>query len=329
MRKRSVLRSVPAGFAVFLFLTAAGMESAGAASQTSVKTVVATIAQIGQPLSVIADGRIRVETLMGEGVDPHLYRLTRSDVKKLTNAHLILYNGRDLEAQLIDVMARLARHKPVIPLAEALPETSLAGDDPVRDPHVWMDPVLWMKALDTAVQALEVLDPDNSDVYRKNASAYFGRMMAADARARKRLSSLPPSHRTLVTAHDAFGHFGRAYGLEVVAVQGLSTGSEAGVRRIEELVDMLVTRRIATVFVETSVSERNIRALIEGAAARGHRVRMGGNLYSDALGPRGSPTGTWLGMFEHNINTIVRALAEPIRVTASVTRQITGSSHSR
>ena len=287
-----------------------------AAAVAAPKTVVATIAQIGEPLTVIADGRVKILTLMGEGIDPHLYRLTRSDVAKLARADLIVYNGLHLEAQMIDMMNRFAERKPVVAIGDALAaDRLLPWQDGLHDPHVWMDPGLWAPALAVAVDAMAALDPANAALYRRNAAAYFSRLDALRADARKAIASIPDTARALVTAHDAFGYFGRAFGIEVMAIQGISTESEAGIRHIEELVETLVVRRIGAVFVETSVSERNVRALIAGAVARGHPVRIGGALFSDAMGGRGDYTGTYLGMFDHNVTTIVRALggAAPAR----------------
>lgn len=300
--------------AAFAALSAVAWQAQDAAAEPAArKVVVATIAQIGQPLTVIAAGRADIVTLMGEGVDPHLYRLTRADVAKLTRADLILYNGLHLEAQMIGMMRRFGAQKPVV----AVGDTLLAGrllpwrgneNSATHDPHVWMDPGLWASALGAGVDALVRLDPANAAAYRGNAERYFAELAELDRRARAAIASIPPNTRALVTAHDAFGYFGRAYGIDVLAIQGISTESEAGIRKIEDLVGTLVSRRISAVFIETSVSERNVRALIEGAAARGHRVRIGGSLFSDAMGGKGDYTGTYLGMFDHNVTTIVRAL---------------------
>ncbi len=303
-------RAVLLAFAAFL---------AVAPGAAAMKSVVVTIAQIGEPLRVIADGKARVQTLMGKGVDPHLYRLTRADVLRLTRADLILYNGLHLEAQMQDMMARFSRRKPVVAVAESLTGTGLLRrSGRTLDPHVWMDPMLWMRALDAAVGALEDVDPDNAPIYRRNASAYFAKMKDLDARSRAAVASIPARARALVTMHDAFGYFGRAYGIDVLAIQGVSTESEAGIRKIEELVDALAERRIGAIFVETSVSDRGATALIEGAAARGHAVRVGGALYSDALGD--GRAATYLGMFDHNVGTIVRALGGAAGQYASIRR---------
>ena len=273
------------------------------------KTVVATISQIGEPLSVITKGRVVLQTLMGEGVDPHLYRLTRSDVAKLVRADLIIYNGLQLEAQMLGMMRRLGKRKPVVAVGDSLIKRELLllnGQYP--DPHIWMSPRLWAKALDTAVRALTVLDPPNAAFYRTNAGAYFNQLDKLDQRARSAIESIPASNRVMITAHDAFGYFGRAYGLEVMAVQGISTESQAGIKKIERLIDTLVDRNIGAVFFETTVSKRNVLALKEGAAARNHSVGIGDAIFSDAMGTKGHYTGTYIGMFDHNVTSIVRAL---------------------
>ena len=271
--------------------------------------IVATIAQIGQPLSVIAADRANIETLISEGVDPHLYRLTRWDVSRLNQADMIVYNGLNLEAQMVDMLRRFSAQKPVIGIANALKDrTILLQNGKAHDPHVWMDPTLWVVALSTAVRELAKIDPPNAQFYKKNAAAYFRRVYDLHERAKKAISSIPLSSRALVTAHDAFGYFGHAYAIDVLAIQGISTESEAGIHQIESLVETLVNRRIEAVFVETTVSENNIRALIEGASAQDHEVRIGGTLYSDAMGRKGTYAGEYLGMFDHNITTIIRAL---------------------
>ena len=273
------------------------------------KNIVTTIAQIGQPLVEITAGKADIITLMGDGVDPHLYRLTRSDVAKINRADIIFYNGLHLEAQMIDMLNRFAARKLVIGIADTLKgQNLLPWDGKTHDPHVWMDPALWAKALQAAVDALAQHDPENAATYRTNATAYFRKLEALDALARAAIATIPAASRALVSAHDAFGYFGRAYAIDVLAIQGVSTESEAGIRKVEMLVDTLAQRKIAAVFVETTVSTRNVRALIEGAAAQGHKVRIGGSLYSDAMGAKGGYTGTYLGMFDHNVTTIVRAL---------------------
>ncbi|ANQ84383.1 putative periplasmic solute binding protein [Azoarcus olearius] len=271
--------------------------------------VVTTLAQIAEPLSVIAGPRARVSSLLGPGVDPHLYRLTRSDVARLTRADLVFYNGLHLEAQMEEMLQSLATRKPVVAIAAGVDPARLRGGaGQARDPHIWMDPALWRSALETAVAALAAVDPEGAEGYRSRARDYFQRLNRLQTYVGEVLASVPASARVLVTAHDAFGYFGHAFGLEVLAIQGISTESEAGLRRIEELVETLVRRRIGAVFVESSVSPRSVRALVDGAAARGHTVRIGGELYSDAMGKPGGYTGTYIGMLDHNASTVARGL---------------------
>ncbi|MBL8438351.1 MAG: zinc ABC transporter substrate-binding protein [Zoogloeaceae bacterium] len=281
----------------------------GATAQGRPLQVVTTLAQIAEPLALIAGPGAVVSSLMGPGVDPHLYRLTRSDVAKLAQADLIVANGLHLEVQLEEMLATLASRKPVVAIGDFIDPALIrhpAGELP--DPHVWMDPTLWRAALQGAVAALEKADPAGGPGYRARAATYFTRLGELSTRVGEVMGSVPQASRVLVTAHDAFGYFGRAYGLEVMAIQGISTESEAGLRRIEELVETLVQRRIRAVFVESSVSPRSVRALIDGARARGHEVVVGGELYSDAMGAPGSYTGTYLGMIDHNASTIAKSL---------------------
>ena len=296
----------------FLMAVLAALPAPAGAKTETCKNVIATIAQIGQPLAEIAGGKADVITLIGDGVDPHLYRLTRSDVAKINRADIVFYNGLHLEAQMIDMLRRFAARKPVIGIADTLKSKNLLPwDDKTHDPHVWMDPSLWAQALQAAVDALTKYDPENADTYRANAAVYFSKIYALDTSTRTAVAKIPAASRALVTAHDAFGYFGRAYAIDVLAIQGVSTESEAGIRKIEALVDILVQRKISAVFVETTVSTRNVRALIEGASARGHTVRIGGSLFSDAMGPHGGHNGTYIGMFDQKVNTIVRALRRP------------------
>jgi len=274
--------------------------------------VVATTSQVADLVRTVAGDRAAVTGLMGEGVDPHTYKLTRSDVAKLAAADIVFYSGLLLEGKITDALTRVAGSgKPVHSVAGQLdPKLLLTppGFDGNPDPHVWMDVALWTKALDVVRDRLIDFDPAGADRYRTNAADYAGRLARLDTYAREVLAGIPEQSRVLVTAHDAFNYLGRAYGLEVRGIQGISTESEAGLREIEALVDLLVSRKIGAVFIETSVSERNIRALIDGAAARGHRVEVGGSLFSDAMGTPGTYEGTYVGMIDHNVTTIAHAL---------------------
>ena len=274
--------------------------------------VVATTGMVADVAARVAGEHAEVENIIGEGVDPHLFTPTRSDVVALRDADVVLYNGLMLEGKMADVLVRMARTgKPVIAVAERLRERDdyvLTTQEQYYDPHVWMDVRGWMSAVRVIADELAEFDPAHAEDYRANAEAYLEQLEALDAYVRRVIGSIPEASRVLVTAHDAFGYMGRAYDLEVRGIQGLSTESEAGLRDVRELIDTLVERDIRAVFVETSVADDNVRALIEGAAARGHDVRIGGELFSDAMGEPGTYRGTYLGMIDHNATTIARAL---------------------
>jgi manganese/zinc/iron transport system substrate-binding protein len=287
-----------------------GLPQARAADRTL--TVVATTGMVADLVRAVAGGRAEVSALMGEGIDPHLYKPTRSDTARLLRADLIFFNGLLLEGKMTDAFARLSEGgKPVVAVAEALSKDRLIAPPEFEgafDPHVWMDVDAWIQGLEPVREALTRIDPAGAAIYAGNAKAYEEKLRELDGYARKVLGTVPASARVLVTAHDAFNYLGRAYGIEVRGIQGISTESEAGLKAIEELVALLVERRVPAVFPETSVSDRNVRALVEGAAARGHKVALGGALFSDAMGAPGSYEGTYIGMIDHNVTTIARAL---------------------
>lgn len=273
--------------------------------------VVATTGMIADAARVIGGDRVAVQALMGPGVDPHSYRQTRSDIVALTRADLVLWHGLYLEAQMQDLLHKLAERGPVTAVGESVPRADLIAHEDYEtkfDPHVWMVPDLWAHVLRAVRDALTAAAPHGAALFAANAETYLHRIDRLAVYARDVLATVPPASRVLLTAHDAFNYFGRAYGFEVVGIQGISTESEAGLNRIRTLVDMLVTRDIRAVFVETSVSDRNMRALVEGAAARGHEVRIGGELFSDAMGEPGTYEGTYPGMIDHNVTTIAAAL---------------------
>jgi manganese/zinc/iron transport system substrate-binding protein len=288
----------------------AGLMAAPALARASdAPRIVATTGMIADTARQI--GGLPVAALMGAGVDPHSYRQTRSDIATLAGAGLVLWHGLYLEAQMEKFLADLARKTRVVAVTDDLPRDLLRADPdyPDRfDPHVWMDPALWAIVSMTVQEALDATLPGSTAQHAAAGAAFRDALAALDAYSREVLGSVPQERRVLVTAHDAFGYFARAYGFEVLGVQGISTESEAGLARVGELVDLLVARRVPAVFVESSVSDRSVRALIEGAAAQGHEVALGGELFSDAMGPEGSYEGTYIGMIDHNVTTIARAL---------------------
>lgn len=275
-------------------------------------TIVATTGMVTDLARRVAGDRARVVGLIGSGVDPHLYTPTRSDVKRMLGADMILYNGLLLEGKMTDSLIRAASSgKPVYAVTEMIDESELLEPDAFEghfDPHVWMDPLVWSACVGAVRDRLIEFDPEGADAYRANARAFTNEIAALHAYAESVLASVPERSRVLVTAHDAFNYFGRRYGYEVVGIQGISTESEAGVRDIERLADLIVERGVDAVFVESTVSERNISALVRGAASRGHRVVIGGTLLSDAMGDEGTYEGTYIGMIDHNVTTIARAL---------------------
>lgn len=273
---------------------------------------VATTAMLGDLVAAVGGPRVEVEVMMGPGVDPHLYQPSRADLVLLQQADLIFANGYYLEGQLADILSRRARQREGIhAVAEEVmaerPEALRESDDG-EDPHLWMDVDLWIAALDRIEAILVAYDPDSAPGYQERAAAYREELRALDTYVHEVIGSIPESRRLLVTAHDAFGYFGKGYGMEVRGIQGLSTDSEAGLRDLENLVRLLVERGVPAVFVETTLSDKNVRALLEGARARGHEVRIGGSLYSDAMGEPGTYTGTYPGMIDHNATVIARAL---------------------
>jgi manganese/zinc/iron transport system substrate-binding protein len=275
-------------------------------------TAVATVGMIADIVREVAGDQAEVEGMIGEGVDPHLYKPTRKDVVSLSRADVIFYNGLMLEGKMGDILVRMARKgKPVYAVTEEILDQGdyvITDEEDHFDPHVWMDVKGWMRAVSVVEKALSDFDPEGGDSYRKNAEDYLAQLEMLDAYADKVISSIPENQRVLVTAHDAFGYLGRAYGLEVRGIQGLSTESEAGVQDIENLISFLVENQIPAVFVETSVADKNVRALVEGAKAQRHDLKIGGELFSDAMGQPGTYEGTYIGMIDHNVTTIARAL---------------------
>lgn len=298
----------------FLSLAGIGLLTTAlpAAAAAALPTLLATTGQVAELLRAVAGDTANIASIMGEGIDPHSYKLTRDDTVALMKADAVFHSGLFLEGKMAEMLDRLTRSgKPVHEAASALPHDRLIhpqGTDAHPDPHVWMDPTLWRLALLGVRDRLVTLYPANADTYRARAEKAAAEYEKLAAYAGQVLGSVPERARVLVTAHDAFSYLGRAYGLEVVGIQGISTESEAGLQRIESMVATLVDRKIPAVFVETSVSDRNIQALVQGAAARGHKVTVGGALYSDAMGPAGSYEGTYVGMIDHNVSTIAQAL---------------------
>jgi len=272
--------------------------------------VVATTTVVADLVRQVAGDRVEVDCLMAPGIDPHSYKATPRDADRLARADLIVASGLHLEGKLAELLERLSRRVPVVSVADSLPINRLldAGAG-LHDPHVWFDAGLWSLCAPVLADRLAALDSAHADDYHKSAESYAARLVALDGELRERIATVPKERRVMVTAHDAFRYFGRAYDVEVVGIQGTSTEAEAGLGDINRLVDLVVTRKIPAVFVETSVSDRNVTALREGARSRGHGVELGGRLYSDSLGAVGSGAGTLEEVLRANGATIVAGLS--------------------
>jgi manganese/zinc/iron transport system substrate-binding protein len=282
---------------------------ARAADRTAPR-VLATTTVVADLVRQVAGDRVAVDTLMGPGIDPHGYKATPRDADRLARADLVVASGLHLEGKLGELLEKLGRRSRVVAVAEALPRDKLLEVAPgLFDPHVWFDARLWSLTAPAAAEALAAADPAGAETYHARARDYASRLERLDAELRERVAIIPADRRVLVTAHDAFRYFGRAYGIEVVGVQGTSTESEAGIADINRLVDLIVARKLPAVFVETSVSDRNVQALQEGARARGQPVSLGGRLYSDSLGGPGSDAETLEAVLQANVETIVTGLA--------------------
>ncbi|MEL7058781.1 MAG: zinc ABC transporter substrate-binding protein [Acidobacteriota bacterium] len=283
--------------------------------------VVATTGMIADLAERLGGDRVRVEALMGPGIDPHLYKPSESAVRRLADADLILYNGLFLEGKMGEILERLAQDRPVVAVAERVDSERLlvpddAGGHP--DPHLWFDVGLWAETVPAVAEALATIAPEHAAEIQERAEATTDELLALDAWAAERVATIPEAARILVTAHDAFGYFGTRYGLDVVGVQGLSTVAEAGLRDVDRVVDLVAERRVPAIFVESSVPRRTVEAVQRAVRERGHEVAIGGELFSDAMGAPGTLEGTYDGMVRHNVNTIVEALAPAADDAAAV-----------
>lgn len=273
--------------------------------------VVTTVGMVQDAVERIGGERVRVEGLMGPGVDPHLYKASEGDVRRLERADAIFFVGLHLEAKMADVLERVGERRLARPCGEGIASERLrrpAAFGGQYDPHVWFDVGLWRGCVEEIRDALADADPAHAGLYRENARRYLAELDALDAEVRRKAATVPAERRVLVTAHDAFGYFGRAYGFEVVGLQGISTASEAGAKDVDRLASFIAERRIPAVFVESSVAPRTIEAVREAVRARGFDVQIGGELFADAMGSAGTPEGTYVGMVRHNVDTIVEAL---------------------
>ena len=273
--------------------------------------VVATIGMITDVVERVGGDRVEVEGLMGPGVDPHLYKASEGDLRRLERSDVIFFGGLHLEAKMADVFERIADQRATQAVTDAIPRSRLltpAQFEGQYDPHVWFDVGLWTFAVEQIRDRLAELDPGSAALYRRNAAAYLTELEALDRYVAEQSRRVPAEQRVIITAHDAFNYFGRAYGFEVRGLQGISTAAEAGAGDVQSLARFIAERKIPAIFVESSVSPRTIEAVQEAVRSRGWNVRIGGSLFSDAMGSPGTPEGTYIGMVRHNVDTIVGGL---------------------
>lgn len=313
MQKKRILFAVLSVlfFAVGVFVFG-NKNTAATAGKTGLR-VVSTTGMIHDAVEHIGGELIQADGLMGPGVDPHLYKATEGDLRKLAGADVIFYNGLHLEGRMGDIMVKLANKRRVVAVTESIPEDLLMSPPEfagLHDPHVWFDPTLWQLAVNKIIETLVEADPENAATYQQRGTNYIAAISTLHQKNIQKISVLPIQDRVLVTAHDAFGYFGRAYQFKVHALQGMSTETEAGTKDVQNLASLVIDLKVPAIFIESAIPERHIKAVQAATNSKGWPVKLGGELYADALGTAGGPTATYIGMFTANIDTVVKALSE-------------------
>lgn len=297
---------------VVLLACSSNDDDINGSSGIGVINIVATTGMIADMASIIGGDNVVVKGLMGPGVDPHLYKASAGDVALLSKADVIFYNGLHLEGKMSEIFEQMkSRGIETVAISDGIDRSDLLTPPEFKgnhDPHIWFDVTLWMNTVGPVRNKLIEKDPENAPVYNKNADSYLAALSELNEYVKERANSLPEDKRVLITAHDAFNYFGRGYSFEVRGLQGISTASEAGTADVQELATLIVERRIPAVFVESSVPPRYIEAVQAAVKSKGFDVKIGGELFSDAMGNPGTPEGNYIGMVRHNINTIVDAL---------------------
>lgn len=305
----NTLRVLIVTTAIFLGITSC---ADGDKSQSDARPyIVATTGMVADLVYNIAGDSLRVEAIMQPGVDPHLYKASQGDLEKIIKADYLFFNGLHLEGKMAEILEKQHQVKPVVAVADSIPKSKiiqLTGS--TYDPHIWFDVSLWRDASTVVLRNLVRLDPENAAYYEQNAARYQAELDSLDQWVKRELESVEPSKRVLITAHDAFAYFGRAYNIEVRGLQGISTLSEIGLRDVTNLVNFIVEKDIPAVFVETSVSDKSLKAVLEGVNGKGKKLSIDGSLFSDAMGPAGTPQGTYTGMVKYNVKTIANALKQ-------------------
>lgn len=274
--------------------------------------VVSTIGMITDVVKEVGGDEVDAIGLMGPGVDPHLYKASQGDINKLDDADLIFYGGLHLEGKMTEIFEKMKSKKRTVAVSERIDPAVLrsgknAGGSQY-DPHVWFNVKHWVTVTEAIRDTLMEYDPANAEEYKQNADAYIDELKELDEEIKQRISEIPESDRVLITAHDAFGYFGDAYGIKVMGLQGISTAAEFGSNDVSKLRDYLIENKIKAVFVESSIPTKAMEAVVAGAKREGHEVKIGGELFSDSLGEPGSEADTYIKMVRHNVNTIVNAL---------------------
>jgi len=275
--------------------------------------IVCTTSIIGDIVEQIVGDKMTVHTLMGPGVDPHLYKPIENDIMQIASADIIFYNGLHLEAQMEDIFEKMEYYKTTVAVTREIPQEKLHASfeyDNHYDPHVWFHIPLWISTVKTIAQTVSKKDPEHRHLYLDRAEQFINQCQKLFQETKKILHTIPQEKRILITGHDAFQYFAQAYDFEVIGLQGISTESQVGSQDIQQLIDFIVEHQVPAIFIETSTPMRNIQALQEGVVQKGFSVDIGGELFSDALGSVGTPAGTYLGMIQANVSTIAHALTK-------------------
>ena len=302
-----MIKKLLISISIVLMLTSCGQNK----NQDNRIQIVTTTTMISDMVQFIGGEYTHVQGLMGSGVDPHLYKASEGDVSKLANADIIVYNGLHLEGKLEAIFNKMKQRKNVVQISKAIdvgafiPSENFGGN---YDPHIWFHIDYWTACVRYFTDQICEFDPAHKTYYRENANIYVNKLKSLKQENQKLISELPKEKRILITAHDAFNYFGKLYDFQVVGLQGLSTATEAGVKDVQNLAQFIIENNVNAIFVETSVPKRTIEALQASVKSKGHEVKIGGELFSDALGSPNTPEGTYVGMYKHNVTTIVNAL---------------------
>jgi manganese/zinc/iron transport system substrate-binding protein len=306
----SLIQALLVSVTFLIFLSACGPKEKTADANGRMK-IVTTTGMIKDAVEHVVGDKADVIALMGPGVDPHLYKATQGDLQKLTDADVVFYNGLHLEGKMGEVLEKLGKTRPVVAITSKIKEEDLRtvpGFQGTHDPHIWFDVKLWENAVVAVADFMKQHDQPNASLYDENGKKYLSRLDSLHEAVKTSIAQIPKEQRVLITAHDAFGYFGDAYAIEVRGLQGISTVSEFGLKDMTELVKFIISRKIKAIFVETSVSQKSIEAVREGCQQKGWDVKIGGSLYSDAMGQPGTPDGSYVGMVNANVKKIVEAL---------------------